>query len=67
MVNVGDNGYVSQTVVYSSVHNSKVLFFGLTGGGKILPQTKIANLLTKNNKYKSKSSFTKENYLRIIH
>ena len=42
MVNVGDDGYVSQTVVYSSVHNSKVLFLGLTGRGEILPQTKIA-------------------------
>jgi hypothetical protein len=45
---VGDDGYVSQTVVYSSVHNSKVLFLGLIGRGEILPQTKIAIFSTKN-------------------
>jgi len=49
MVNVGDDGYVSQTVVYGSMHDSNVLCLGLTGGGKILPRTRIANFLTKIN------------------
>jgi len=37
MVNVRDDGYVSQTVIYRSVHDSKDFVFGLRERSNITP------------------------------
>jgi hypothetical protein len=37
MVNVGDDGYVSQAVVYRSLHDSKDVLFGSTKIFNITP------------------------------